>query len=506
MRVKNGKEAKQEVINGINHVVYAVASTMGAGGKFVLIEAGMDLMPHPTKDGVTVANSIYGRNSFEEMGVKMVKNAANQTVRDHGDGTTLTSVLTKALVNEGYKFLEGGGSYVQVNKDLDLTAEIVRKEIEKLKQPTTYEYKKHIATISANGDEELGTMIADIYEELGDDVVVTVKEGASDKTTRTITKGFVLDRGWSLPYFANPDSNVCSFQNGVNVLIVRGRIDVIQQIQKIVEPLIAKGESLVIVTDDIEEVAMRSLVKARTVAGAKICVVISPDQGNGRKDEVLEDLAVSVGAKALDLKSGVNDYKFGRVEEIVISSDKSVFIGFDANNNRLQELKEKYQTSDELEKKFLQERISNLNASTAEIVVGGRTDLEIKERKDRVDDAVHAVKSALKHGYVAGGGTTMFYVSQKLQNKVKTDGGKILLEALKAPMKQILANAEIVAPEKVTYGKGINVRTRKKEDFFKNGVVDSAGVLIGAMNNALSVAKIVLSTDYLLLSEDEKNI
>jgi len=134
MRVKHGAEAKKELINGINHVVDAVASTMGAEGKVVLIEAGMDLMPHPTKDGVTVANAIYGRNSFEEMGVKMVKNAANKTVRDHGDGTTLTSVLTKALVNEGYKFLEKGGSYVQVNKDLDLTAELVRKEIEKLKQ------------------------------------------------------------------------------------------------------------------------------------------------------------------------------------------------------------------------------------------------------------------------------------------------------------------------------------------------------------------------------------
>jgi chaperonin GroEL len=504
MRVKSGKEARQELINGINEVCDAAKSTMGGEGKIAILEQTMDLAPHPTKDGVTVVDSIYGKNSFEELGVKLIKNAAQKTVRDQGDGTTNTCVLAQKLVNLGADL--ANNSHIKLNNEIKTTVSLVEKELEKLKHPITYEFKKHVATVSANGDRELGELIADLYEELGENVAITVKEGVGTKTKVDKVTGHVLDRGFALPYFADKDKNTCTLDKNVNVLIIRGQLNNVQQIEKIINPVFSAGSSLLIVTDDIDDKPMETFVKAKQMSGIRVCVVISPDQGNGKKDDILKDLECATGAKALDLRSGDLSCVLGKVDEIVINERNTVFFkkeSYPQVDERVAEIQALLEDADELDKHYLLNRIASLKAATAQITVGGASDLEIKEKKDRVDDAVRSVKSAITNGYVAGGGTALFYIAQKLDKKVKSEGGRIVLEAIKAPMLQILENANLEYDgKKLRYGFGYDVVKRKKVNLFKGGIVDSFGVILTALKNATTVATLVFSSNFLILRED----
>ena len=506
-RILSGVEAKKKLISGINLVADIAKITMGAEGKTVFIERSHDLMPYATKDGVTAVHAVYGRDSFEEMGVKIVKQATNNVVNQVGDGTSATSVLTQSLVNAGFQALENY-SHVTLNKEIDETHKLVVKELEKLSRVTDYENKKHIATISANGDAELGTMIADLYEELGDDLAITVKEGVGKKTTSTKVQGLVVESGIALPYFAEDEKQMSlNFIGGVNVLVVRGKISDLSQISEPLRESMNTSRALLIMADDIEEGVMKVLVEAKLKSGKRISVTIN--DSNGRKDEYLEDVYLFTDAQPLDLRIDSPTFKFGEVKEVFSDQNKTVFIPEGLNTKikeRVGELKVLAEEADNLEKTHILKRISNLQAAVAEITVGGATDMEIKERKDRVDDAVLAVKSAIKGGFVAGGGTTLFYISDKLKSKVKTVGGRILLETLKRPMLQILENAKIEPPKKIIYGKGIDVRKRKSVDLFKAGVVDSTRVIKSCLENAVSVSTVIFTTDVLILNEDPKYI
>ena len=507
-RILTGVDAKKKLIDGVNLVADIAKVTMGAEGKTVFIERALDLMPYATKDGVTAVDAVYGKDSFEEMGVKIVKQAAGNVAKKEGDGTTSVSVLTQALVNGGFKALEDY-SHVALNKEIHETHTLILKELDKLTRKTNYQNKKYIATISANGDEELGKLIADLYEELGDDVAITVKEGVGKKTVATKVQGLVVERGMALPYFADSDKpNSLNFLGGVNILIVRGKIEDVNQIHAPLSNCMASGKALLIMADDVDEGVMKVIVKARQAGNARVSVTINNDYGNGRKDEALEDICLVTGAKALDLRVSNSEYKFGEVKEVFSDQNQTVLIPEGVNpkiQERVLELKAIAEESDEFEKDFILKRISNLQAAVAEITVGGATDMEIKERKDRVDDSVLAVKSAIRGGFIAGGGTTLFYISDKLKSKVKSVGGKILLEAIKAPMLQILSNAKIEPPKRISYGKGIDVRKRKMVDLFKAGVVDSARVTKSALENAISVSTVIFTTEVLILNEDPKN-
>ena len=336
-----------------------------------------------------------------------------------------------------------------------------------------------------------------------------MKEGVGKKTVATKVQGLVVERGMALPYFADSDKpNSLNFLGGVNILIVRGKIEDVNQIHAPLSNCMASGKALLIMADDVDEGVMKVIVKARQAGNARVSVTINNDYGNGRKDEALEDICLVTGAKALDLRVSNSDYKFGEVKEVFSDQNQTVLIPEGVNpkiQERVLELKAIAEESDEFEKDFILKRISNLQAAVAEITVGGATDMEIKERKDRVDDSVLAVKSAIRGGFIAGGGTTLFYISDKLKSKVKSVGGKILLEAIKAPMLQILSNAKIEPPKRISYGKGIDVRKRKMVDLFKAGVVDSARVTKSALENAISVSTVIFTTEVLILNEDPKN-
>ena len=506
-RVLSGEEAKRKLVDGVNLVADIAKVTMGAEGKTVFIERSHDLMPHATKDGVTAVHAVYGRDSFEEMGVKIVKQATNKVTKDEGDGSTLCTVLTQALVNKGFEALSDY-SHVSLNKEIYDTHKLVISELDKLTKNTDYQNKKYIATISANGDESIGTMIADLYEELGDDVAITVKEGVGKKTTATKLQGLVVERGMALPYFAEDDKqNSLNFLGGVNILVVRGKISDLSQIAEPLRESMNTSKALLLMVDDIEEGVMKTLVEAKLKNGKRLSVTIN--DSNGRKDESLEDVYLATNAQPLDLRISNPTYRFGEVKEVFSDQNQTILIPesiSDKIKGRVSELKELMEDADVFEKAIIQKRVSNLQAAVAEITVGGMTDMEIKERKDRVDDAVLAVKSAIRGGFVAGGGTTLYYISNKLSPKVKTIGGRILLDSIKRPMLQILENAKIEVPKNITYGKGIDVRKRKMVDLFKAGVVDSTRVIKSCLENSISVSTVIFTTEVLILNEDPEYV
>lgn len=508
--MKLGIEAKEALIKGINEVANAVKVTMGAEGKTVIIENQMGFAPQVTKDGVTVANAVIVNSDYEKLGADLIKTAANKTVDLVGDGTTTTTVITQELINLGFESLKSGVSHVELRRGMDLAVEDVKAQIKKLKKDVNYQKSVEIASVSANNDSELGELIAKAYDKVGVDGRVEVKEGVNNETTISYGEGMSLDRGWSLPYFCTDFTSMTATLEDCEIIIYDGKIDSMARIGTEMSNIMKKGSPILIIAEDIDEKVMETLVKIKMDGSLRVLVCISPDFGENRKS-ILEDLAIFTSGVVYDPRIH-QEVVTGKAKKVVADRTKTIIMVEDTKTpiilDRVEELKVKIESAeDKFDKEKFQKRLSNIQNAIAIISVGGNNEIEVKEKKDRIDDSVAAVKSALLGGYVAGGGATLLYISKFKMERALTGGEKqgydIVKKAIQKPFLQILENANMEGLffEKHIdkYGLGVNVKNREVQNLLKKGIIDSAKVVEVSLENANSVAGLVLQTDCLIV-------
>lgn len=499
-------EARNKLISGISKISNAVKSTLGPQGQTVLIEStehtqGLTV----TKDGVTVAKSIFLIDPIENLAVRMMKQASEKTANTAGDGTTTAIVLTEALVKAGQKYIDKEDNIIKVVREIRKAGDKLLKRIKEESVEVTDDMLKDIATISANNDSEIGEIIAKAYKEVGRDGIVTVERSQTDKTFAEVTNGIKVDRGWTSPMFITDQRKDECIYEDVKVLICDSEINNILQIENVLKPIINAGEKLLIIGDCSPNVVNTMAANVQR-NGLKFCNIVPPSFGY-KTHELMQDIAFSVGAKYFSEKTGddlslIRMEDLGHADKIIVGKDSTIIIKntdiTPAIQDRVEELKEQQQRlTAKHEKDFINERIASLVGGIGCIQVGATSDIEQKEKFDRVDDSVCAVRSALQEGIVAGGGLLLDSLSKEI--KGKTTASKIIKETLEAPLQQILLNAGLdkkdIYEEELPKNYGYNVVNGKYGDMFEMGVVDPAKVTIQALSNAISVATTILTTN-----------
>lgn len=519
--LKFGQEGRDKLINGIKTISSAVKSTLGPSGQTVLIESpqhthGITV----TKDGVTVAKSVSLIDPVENLAVNMMKEAADRTASSAGDGTTTAIVLTEALVLEGMKLIDDTNK-TEVLRDMVKITEEVVKELKSKSKKVTKKNLKDVATISANNDPELGKIIADVYKDVGENGIVTVDKSQTSETYYESTRGIKVDRGYSSPMFINDQKKDECILEDTYVLVSDAEIGNILNIEKILKPIIQENKKLLIIAPCSSNV-LNTLAANVVKSNLKVCVVQPPNFGY-KQHELMHDIAISVGATYFSEKTG-DDLSIMTMDDLghaskIISGDKSTIIikdedsHIDGIDERVEQLWEQHKnTNVKHEKEFILSRIASLTGGIGVIYAGGKTDLEQKELYDRIDDAVCAVRSALEEGIVTGGGLSLWEISNDMfdwDDIYSSDAVKIMEKALKEPLKQIIRNAggnvdDIVKQMlygndyKNDYDYGYNAKTGDFGDMYKMGVIDPLKVTKNALQNAVSVAVTILSTNAII--------
>ena len=497
--VKNlsfGDDARTQIFRGIEKLANAVSSTLGASGKCVILEDAQG-KPVITKDGVTVADSIYLRDSVENIGATLLKEAARKTVKEAGDGTTTATILAHAIISEAYKV---------ETKDTRAVKEQILKGVDKViknleKQSTPVKNKiDDIAVISTNNDKVLGSIIAEAFKTVGDGGLVVMEPSASGDTKVEVVEGVEYNKGLLNPNFiTNKETGTAELESPL-VLIMDSKIDSIRQIQPVLEYVIKEKQPLLII-GEVEETVVSALLMNKVKGNIKINVLDPPAYGLRRK-EILDDLALLTGATVVnedlgdDLNSIEVDY-LGQCVKVVTEKDRSV-IRVNEPSEEVEGLIAKTRVNlmgdnKEHERIGLEQRLARLSAKVAVIKVGANSAIELKEKQDRVEDAICATKAAIKEGIVPGGGIALLNASKVLDNKIP--GEQILQEAIKAPFKTILHNAGLPVIDPVKKGMGVNVVTGNMVNMIKAGIIDPLLVTKSALRNAASVATTILSTD-----------
>ncbi len=510
---------RNKLIKGITKISKAVKSTLGPRGKTVLIESpehigGMTI----TKDGVTVANSIFLDDPVENLAVQMLKDAARRTANSAGDGTTTAIVLTEAIIKAGESNLSKENNITEVVKSINQFSKIILKELKKNPRKITKARLLDVATISANNDKVLGKIIADAYSKVGKNGIVTVERSQNHETYATVTNGIKVDRGYTSNLFITNQKNDESVLEDVLVLVCDQEISNILQIESILKPIIQQNKKLLIIGPCSVNV-VNTLAANVVRNGLKLCNIIPPQFGY-KQHELMQDIALSVGAKYFSEKTGddlslLSMKDLGHADKIISGKSQTVII---KNNQiteeiekRISDLKEQQENTELVaDKEFINERIASLSGSIGAIYVGGNSDVEQKEKYDRVEDAVCAVRSALEEGIVKGGGMALLNCQRKIEEvfmtKVNDDEKTaflILSDAIEAPAVQILENAgkkygDIYPHEDIQKNEDYNVKTEKYGDFFKMGVIDPLKVTKTAFENAVSVATTILTTNAII--------
>ena len=510
---------RNKLIKGITKISKAVKSTLGPRGKTVLIESpehigGMTI----TKDGVTVANSIFLDDPVENLAVQMLKDAARRTANSAGDGTTTAIVLTEAIIKAGESNLNKENNITEVVKSINQFSKIILKELKKNSRKITKARLLYVATISANNDKVLGKIIADAYSKVGKNGIVTVERSQNHETYATVTNGIKVDRGYTSNLFITNQKNDESVLEDVLVLVCDQEISNILQIENVLKPIIQQNKKLLIIGPCSVNV-VNTLAANVVRNGLKLCNIIPPQFGY-KQHELMQDIALSVGAKYFSEKTGddlslLSMKDLGHADKIISGKSQTVII---KNNQiteeiekRISDLKEQQENTELVaDKEFINERIASLSGSIGAIYVGGNSDVEQKEKYDRVEDAVCAVRSALEEGIVKGGGMALLNCQRKIEEvfmtKVNDDEKTaflILADAIVAPAVQILENAgkkysDIYPHEHIEKNKDYNVKTESYGDFFKMGVIDPLKVTKTAFENAVSVATTILTTNAII--------
>ena len=518
---------RDKLIQGITKISKAVKSTLGPRGQTVLIESpehigGMTI----TKDGVTVANSIFLDNPVENLAVQMLKDAARRTANSAGDGTTTAIVLTEAIIKAGERSLTKENNITEVVKAINVFSKVVLKQLKKNSRKITKSRLLDVATISANNDKTLGKIIADAYGKVGKNGIVTVERSQNHETYATVTNGIKVDRGYTSNLFITNQKNDESVLEDTLVLVCDQEISNILQIESVLKPIIQQNKKLLIIGPCSVNV-VNTLAANVVRNGLKLCNIMPPQFGY-KQHELMQDIALSVGAKYFSEKTGddlslLSMEDLGHADKVISGKSQTVII---KNNQmtediekRISDLKEQQENTEIVsDREFINERIASLSGSIGAIYVGGNSDIEQKEKYDRVEDAVCAVRSALEEGIVKGGGLALFYtreelnnISKKTVNEDESTAIDILMESLCAPLKQILQNAGLnlddyysVSPDSQGWHlheliwNEYNVKTEVKGDFFKMGVIDPLKVTKTAFENAVSVATTILTTNAII--------
>ena len=517
-----GQDARTSLIKGADVLADAVKATLGPKGRNVLLEKSFGA-PSITKDGVSVAKEIELPDPFENMGARMIREAASKTQDDSGDGTTTATVLAQHMVHEGFKQVTAGANPMQLKRGMEKALKIVEREIAQLsKKLKTNKEVAQVATISSNGDTEIGGMIADALDEVGDDGVITIEEGKGLNTEIELVDGMEFDRGYLSPYFVtNPESMTAELED-CYVLCYEMKISSMQDMLPLLQAVAQAGKPLLIIAEDIEGEALATLVVNRLRGMLNIVAVKSPAFGDRRK-EMLRDIATLTGgqyiSEDLGMKLDTVELKdLGQAKRIEVSKDATTIINGGGKKKdiaaRIETIRRAIEaTTSEYDKEKLQERLAKLAGGVAIIKVGAATEIELKEKKGRTQDALSATRAALEEGIVAGGGTTLLSIRKSLDKlKLKGDqatGVKILHDALASPLYQIAENAGYegaVMVQKIEAAKGntgLNAATGDIEDMIKAGILDPAKVLRTACQNAVSVAGVFITTECLITDIEE---
>lgn len=524
-----GAEAREELLQGFHIVNNAVSVTAGPAGRTVSLQNPYGA-PRITKDGISVAQTI-NIPDFAGEGVKMIVQASDKTATEAGDGTTATVILANEIATQGISAISTGRNVSKMKKGIAAAVDYILKEIDKVAKPISSNNEiKQIATISANGDEEIAEYIAGAIEKIGKDGVVTVEEAKGLKSEIEVVDGMKIERGYLSPYFiTNPDKSICEFDNPY-VLLYDGKISSLKPIISILEAVAQNGASLLILADDVEGEALSTLVINRIRTGLKVCAIKAPEFGSTRIKE-MEDLAILLNGTFISESSGVKleNVKvdaLGTCSKVKISHNSTTFINGSGDKEKIEErckiIKAEIEnTTSEYDKEKLKQRLARLSNGVAILKVGGASELELKERKDRVDDAVCATQAALEQGIVAGGGATLVHIAKNNQLDMEQDedfliGWDIVMNSCSAPMKKIAENAGADIKEVLdvvnTHHKenndmdfGYNAATDEFGNMIQMGVVDPAKVVKCALQNAASIASCLLTTEMVLVDDFETN-
>ena len=514
--IKFDIESRDALKRGVDALANAVKVTLGPKGRNVVIEKSFGA-PHVTKDGVSVAKEIELEDKVENMGAQMVKEVASKTNDIAGDGTTTATVLAQAIVREGLKNVAAGANPMDLKRGIDKAVSAVVENLKSQSQQVgdNNDKIKQVASVSANNDETIGGLIADAFAKVGKEGVITVEEAKGIDTTVDVVEGMQFDRGYQSPYFVtNPDKMVAELDNPY-ILLVEKKISSMKELLPVLEPVAQQGKSLLIISEEVEGEALATLVVNKLRGSLKIAAVKAPGFGDRRK-AMLEDIAILTGGQVISEERGFTMENasielLGKAEKVVIDKDNTTIVngaGDDAQiKARVNQIKAQLEsTTSDYDREKLQERLAKLAGGVAVLYVGAASEVEMKEKKDRVDDALHATRAAVEEGIVAGGGVALVRAIESLNNlhgvnQDENTGIKIVKRAIEEPLRQIVANAGgegSVIVAKVAEGKadfGYNAKTDEFVNMLEAGIIDPTKVTRVALENAASVAGMLLTTE-----------
>jgi chaperonin GroEL len=523
-QITYGDESRQQILRGVNRLADAVRVTLGPKGRNVVLDKKFGA-PLITKDGVTVAKEIDLKDPLENMGAQMVKEVASKTSDVAGDGTTTATVLAQAIYREGSKNVTAGANPMAIKRGIDKAVSAVSEELKKLSKPVKGKMIAQVGSISANNDEEIGRIIAEAMEKVGKDGVITVEEAKSMETSLEVVEGMQVDRGYLSPYFVtDPERMECVLDNAL-VLIHEKKISNMKDLLPLLEQVAKLAQPLLIVAEDLEGDALATLVVNKLRGTLQVCAIKAPGYGDRRK-EMLQDLAVLTGGKAVteDLGIKLENIKIedlGKAKKITVDKEHTTIVegaGKKADiEGRVKQLRAQIEeTTSDYDREKLQERLAKLVGGVAIIKVGAATETEMKEKKARVEDAMHATKAAVEEGIVPGGGVALLRCSKALE-AIKAEGDEavgvaIIRRALEEPVRQIAGNAGhegavvVAKVREMKADEGFNALNEKYENLVEAGVIDPTKVVRSALQNAASIASLLLTTEATICEiADDKN-
>jgi chaperonin GroEL len=499
VEIKFNEDAVMALKRGVDKLANAVKVTLGPNGRNVIINRNG--IPHSTKDGVTVAKYIELDDVFENMGAQLIKDIAQKTCDNAGDGTSTSCILAQAIIDNGLKAVANGANPLDVKKGIDLAVKYVVEEIKKAAKEATPEDIKNIATISANGDEEIGRIVSEAIEFVGKNGVLTVEASNSTETYIDKVEGVEIDRGYMSPYFVTDQAkDECVLEDAI-ILLLDKRLTNVKDIMPVLERVVSQNKSLLIICDDIDGNALNTIVTNKVRGGLKVCAIKSPGLGD-RKTDLLNDIAVITGSKVYKDEKIDN---LTSVSKVIITRTNTTIIGAKGDKEKISEratqLNNLINTAEGVDKDKLNERLARLDGGVAILKVGANSEFELQEKIDRIDDAVHAVRAAMAEGIVPGGGSLFNNLVMKI-NAEGFDtkwlcGCSTITLALREPIKQLCVNSGLEYNDDNRYTHetlGYNFKTNQFEDLIKSGVVDPAKVLRVSLENAASVAGLFLTT------------
>jgi chaperonin GroEL len=518
-------DARQRMLRGVNILANAVKVTLGPKGRNVVIEKSFGA-PRTTKDGVSVAKEIELEDKFENLGAQLLREVASKTSDQAGDGTTTATVLAQAIVQEGLKSVAAGMSPMDLKRGIDKAVAAAVEEIKRTaRKITANEEIAQIGTISANGDREIGAMIAQAMEKVGNEGVITVEEAKTAETELEIVEGLQFDRGYLSPYFVTNADRMEAVLEDALVLIHEKKLTTLQPLLPLLEKVVQSGKPLLVIAEEVEGEVLATLVVNKLRGGLRVAAVKAPGFGDRRK-AMLEDIAILTGGQFISEELGmklenVTLDSLGRVKKVIVTKDDTTLVEGAGRKEdiqgRIAQIKKQIEdTTSDYDKEKLQERLAKLAGGVAVIRVGGATEVEVKERKDRVDDALHATRAAVEEGVVPGGGVALLRASKVLEglngaNDDQTAGIAIVRRALQAPIRQIAENAGVegsIVVSRVAENPsptfGFNAQTEEYGDLVQSGVIDPAKVVRTALQDAASVAALLVTTEAAVVEAPKK--